>query len=206
MATKIKTLLFDMGNVLVYFSHERMCRQIGQLCGRSADEVRAQLLDSPLQWDFERGFLSEREFHARLQDLLQADFELPALQRAAGDIFDLNHSIVPVLDSLKHQHLRLVLLSNTCITHVNWIRDHWDFLDRFDQLVLSYEAGAIKPEPRIFEIAQAAAECSPHECLYLDDIPAYVDQGRSRGWNAEVFTTTDHLRIVLAGHGINVEI
>ncbi len=29
----IKTFLFDMGNVLVKFCHERMCRQIGELCG-----------------------------------------------------------------------------------------------------------------------------------------------------------------------------
>ena len=41
----IRTCLFDMGNVLLHFCHERMCAQIGGLCGRTAAEVRALLID-----------------------------------------------------------------------------------------------------------------------------------------------------------------
>jgi putative hydrolase of the HAD superfamily len=203
-APPLKTILFDMGNVLVFFCHEKMCRQIGELCGRTSDEVRAHLLDSELQWEFERGLLSEELFKLRLEALLGHPLNSLELQHAAGNIFELNETIVPVLDALKSQGLRLVLLSNTCLTHVKFIRQTWNVLDRFDQLVVSYEAGAIKPEDRIYEAALRAIECEPSECLYFDDIAAYVEKGRTLGLRAEVFTTTEQALLHLRQHGVEL--
>ena len=48
----IRTFLFDMGNVLVHFSHEKMCAQMGALCEKSAEEVRDVLFESGMQADF----------------------------------------------------------------------------------------------------------------------------------------------------------
>jgi putative hydrolase of the HAD superfamily len=203
-ALPLKTILFDMGNVLVFFCHERMCRQIGELCGRTSDEIRKHLLESELQWEFERGLISEDVFQLQLETLLGHRLIAEELHEAAGNIFELNETIVPVLDALKSQGLRLVLLSNTCLTHVKFIRQKWDVLDRFDQLVVSYETGAIKPEPGIYEAALQAIQCAPEECLYFDDIPAYVDKGRSLGLRAEVFTTTDQALEHLRQHGIPI--
>ena len=59
----IRTVLFDMGNVLMPFSHYRMCAQIAVLSGVSTRRTWSLLIDSGLQWKFERGELSEAEFH-----------------------------------------------------------------------------------------------------------------------------------------------
>lgn len=183
----VRTVLFDLGNVLVFFCHERMCRQIGEVCGRSALEVRQALLESAFQAEFERGMVGEVEFHQRLENLFATEFAFDHLRRAAADIFELNHAMLPILDSLKQQRYRLVLLSNTCVSHYEWIRDRFEVLNRFDALVLSFETGAIKPEDKIYSRALQAIDCAPEECLYFDDIPAYVDAGRRFGLQAEVF-------------------
>lgn len=189
----IKTLLCDMGNVLVFFCHERMCRQIGEVCGRSAAEIRECLIDSSLQWEFERGFISEEALHARLEEILNCRLPFPDLIRAVSDIFELNDSMVPVLTALKQREVRLVLLSNTCISHLNFVRSRWDLLNLFDHLVLSYEVGAIKPEDDIYRAALREIRCRPEECLYIDDIAAYVEKGRTFRLRGEVFTTTEKL-------------
>ncbi|WP_437225227.1 HAD family hydrolase [Planctomicrobium sp. SH661] len=204
-ALPLKTLLSDMGNVLVFFSHERMCVQIGEVCGRSAADVRQHLLDSSLQWEFERGLIDESQLHARLEELFQCRISLPDLVRATGDIFELNSTIVPVLAALKKRGMRLVLLSNTCISHVNFIREHWDVLDLFDHLVLSYEVGSVKPEDGIYLAALKEIGCRPEECLYIDDISTYIDKGRTFGLNAEVFTTTAHFLDTLGDYGIQLD-
>ncbi|SFI44297.1 HAD family hydrolase [Planctomicrobium piriforme] len=204
-AGPLKTIVFDMGNVLVFFSHDRMCRQIGKLCGCSGDEMRVQLLESGLQWEFERGLIDEKILHMRLEEIFNCRIDLAALCRATADIFTLNDTIVPVLDELKHRGLRLVLLSNTCRTHVQFIREHWDFLDRFDQLVVSYEVGAIKPEDAMYRAALNAIECRPEEALYTDDIAPYVAKGRSFGLNAAVFTTTEKFLADLRDYGIEID-
>jgi glucose-1-phosphatase len=189
----IRTLLFDMGNVLVHFSHERMCAQIGDLCRRTGSQVRSALIDSGLQWDFERGRLTEAEFHRRLEQLFGCTLDFERLVHAGSDIFELNRPIVPVLKNLKAGGSRLVLLSNTSISHFQFVYRNFGVLDLFDEFVLSYEVGALKPQPEIFRAALEKIACSPAECFYTDDIPEYVAAGRSHGLQAEVFTDVPSL-------------
>ncbi|MCC7422276.1 MAG: hypothetical protein IT428_18515, partial [Planctomycetaceae bacterium] len=157
----IRTCLFDMGNVLLHFSHEKMCAQIGALCGLSELEMRALLHDSGTQLDFERGRMSEPEFHRWLVAKVAMDMEIDALRVAASDIFVLNEPMLPILDRLKELGIRLVLLSNTSVSHFEFIRERFDVLDRFDDFVVSFRAGAVKPEAPIYEAALALYILSP---------------------------------------------
>lgn len=198
----IRTFLFDMGNVLVRFSHERMCEQMGVLCDRTGRDVATLLLDSGLQWDFERGRCDEAGFHRRFEQAVECRIPVADLRHAASDIFEANDEVRTIVRALKERDYRLVLLSNTSIAHYEFIRERWDLLDPFDELVLSYQVGAIKPEPAMFDAALRAIDCRPDEAFYTDDIPAYVEAGRQRGLDAEVFTTAAALREQLAARGI----
>lgn len=200
----IRTFIFDMGNVLVRFSHERMCEQIGALCGKSGPEIRACLIDTGLQWEFERGQCNEKTFHQRLEAATSRRIPIDELRHAASDIFEPNEEVVAIVRGLKSAGHRLVLLSNTSIAHYEFIRSRWDLLEPFDEFVLSYEVGAIKPEPAIFKAALAAIRCLPDEAFYTDDIPAYVEAGRRHGLDAEVFTTAHELRAQLAARRIDL--
>lgn len=200
----IRTFLFDLGNVLLFFSHDRMCAQLGGICGVSSGEMRTLLMDSGLHDDYERGRLLETEFQQRLESLLGRNLDLAALQQAGGDIFESNPPMLPILDVLRARGHRLVLLSNTNETHINWVRGHFDVLQRFDDCVLSFRVGAIKPEPAIYEAALRAIECEPEECFYTDDVPAYVERGREVGLQAEVFGGVEELRAKLLVRGIEI--
>jgi len=200
----IRTVVFDMRNVLVRFSHERMCEQMGRLCGRAEREVRSLLIDSGLQWDFERGRVDEAGFHRRFEEAAGRRVPIGDLRHAASDIFEPTPGVGEIVRSLKGAGYRLVLLSNTSIAHYEFIRSRWDLLEPFDEFVLSYEVGAIKPEPEIFEAALKAIRCRPGEAFYTDDIPAYVEAGRTHGLDAEVFTTAEALRGHLRSRGVDV--
>jgi len=200
----IRTFFFDMGNVLVHFCHDRMCRQLAEVCGSDAATVKRFLFDEGRQADFERGQLTEGELQRAFEERFDRSLPLEDLRRAGSDIFSLNESIVPVVDALRSDGYRLVLLSNTSISHLNWVRDRWDILEHFDHLVTSYEAGGIKPEPAIFEAALGAADCEPEECFYTDDIAEYIVAARSYGIDAELYTDTPSLLDHLSRRGITV--
>ena len=200
----LRTILFDLGNVIVHFSHALMCEQIGGVLNRTGAETRSFLIDSGLMWDFERGKIGEEHLLAAVQSELGLRVEAVALSTACSDIFQLNEPIIPVIESLKRQGLRLVVLSNTSRWHIQWIRQKWDVLDHFDQLVLSYKVGAIKPEPMMYEAALKAIHCKPEECFYTDDIPAYVAKAREFGLQAEVFTDVESFVRQLAERGVTV--
>lgn len=200
----LQAVLFDLGNVLAFFSHDRMCAQIGELCERSRAEIREVLFDSGLQWRFERGQITEREFQRELERVLGCELDFDELVRAGSDIFEENVSLLPVLDELHARGIKLVLLSNTCLSHFRFVADKFRVLERFDDVVLSCEVGHLKPEPEIFEAAIAAIGCPPDRCFYTDDIPEYVAAGRRFGLHAEVFSGTDKLLGHLARLGLDL--
>src|SRR5262245_3045147 len=177
----LKAFIFDLGNVLLLFSHQRMFEQIGALCGREAADVREALLCDDLGGQFERGGLSEEELQAELERRLATRFERETLHRAVADIFTPNEPMLLNVDELKRRGYRLVRLSNTNSIHVRWIESNYDVLSRFDACVLSYEVRALKPELAIYEAAIACAKFAPSECFYTDDIAAYVAGGRACG-------------------------
>lgn len=198
----IRTFLFDMGNVLVHFSHEQMCAQIAAVSGGDVEWIRAFLFDSGLQIEFESGKLSEAEFHALLERHVERTIDIDELRFAASDIFELNAPLLPILNALKSRGHRLVLLSNTSFSHFEFIRRRFDVLDQFDDFVLSYEVGALKPASAIFESALQKIDCEPSECFYTDDIVEYVEMARTFGIHAETFVDAETLVSHLQRHGI----
>jgi putative hydrolase of the HAD superfamily len=200
----IRAFIFDLGNVLLRFSHQRMYDQVAALSRREAEAVRT-VFCSGLGDDYECGRLTAIQMHRELESQLQSVLDPVLLEQAVGDIFELNADMPPLLDELRRRGFPLLLLSNTNETHIRCVRSNFDILDRLDRCVLSYEVGAMKPDPRIYAAAISASGFAAEECFYTDDIPAYVEQGRAAGLQAEVFTGADNLRRTLALRGIQLE-
>ncbi|MFN8706045.1 MAG: HAD family hydrolase [Planctomyces sp.] len=189
----IRTCFFDMGNVLVHFSHEKMCDNIAALCQWPLDRVRQYLIEEGRQWAMERGEMTEEQFQRDLSLAAGRSIDPEQLRIAAADIFCLNDSIVSVLQKLKSSGVRLVLLSNTSITHLRFIEERFDVLRYMDDRVTSFEVGVLKPESAIFEAALRKAECPPDKCFYTDDILPYIEKARTFGIHAHQYTTTEQL-------------
>jgi HAD superfamily hydrolase (TIGR01509 family) len=186
----IDACLIDMGNVLVFFSHAVMCEQIAKVCDCSNDDVRRLLFDSKWQHEIERGEISDVEFHRRWEQHLGHAIDAQALLRAACDIFVPNWEMMPVLAALKQQGKRLVLLSNTCFSHLEFVRNQSNILQEFDALALSCEVGSMKPDPELYLAAIKLAGCDASRCFYTDDIAENIAAGRALGLHAELYTTT----------------
>jgi putative hydrolase of the HAD superfamily len=200
---RIRTCLFDMGNVLLFFSHDRMCAQMGALCGHTAAQTREIVMDSGLQARFECGLPAE-EYHRLFEEAIGTRVNFDDLLRAHSDIFWPNEEIVPVLAALQARNIRLVLLSNTDSAHFAFCRRNFDVLNRFDDFVLSYRVSAMKPADEIYRAATEVIDCDPYECFYTDDIAGYVERGRTFGLEAETYTSVDKLVSDLASRGVDV--
>lgn len=193
----IQTCFFDMGNVLVHFSHDRMVSNLAELCQQSPAHIKSFLMDEGRQWAMERGEVSEEQFQQELSEFCGRPLQLSAVQHALADIFWLNDSIVPVLHRLKSAGKKLVLLSNTSITHLRFIEQNFSVLSLMDERVTSFQVGAMKPDPRIFHAALQTAACPPESCFYTDDIEAYIQQAQSMGIQAHLYRTTEQLVVAL---------
>lgn len=197
-AAVIKFVYFDLGNVLVHFTVERMLRQVGAAAGVDAECIREVVYRGGLQTELECGRITSREFYDRfcLETGTRADYE--TLELAASDIFDLNVSILPILTGLSQAGGPMGILSNTCAMHWEHCRRRFSILQSlFGTFALSYLIGTMKPDAAIFQAAAELAGCRPAEILYFDDMPQHVEGARTAGFDAVQFTSAPQLRAEL---------
>jgi HAD superfamily hydrolase (TIGR01509 family) len=202
-------LYFDLGNVLLYFDHEIAWRQMAAVASPTgkqitADTVRHVVAHSGLEDEYEAGKLTTAEFYERFCRETGTHADMGELMRAASDIFWPNVSIKPVIGALLHARHRLGLLSNTN-------EAHWKFVSQgryglvpggFEVLALSFQIGAIKPDPRIFARAAELASVPRGEIFYTDDRAEHVAAARQAGFDAVVYTSTPQLVAELRRRGV----
>lgn len=190
----IRSLLFDLGNVLVPFDIHRAYRALSLHSGLPQDEVATLIKESGLYPLYESGQCKTEDFRDRFSELLGLNLSQEEFREVWNCIFlpETSTSEELILD-LK-QRYRLVLLSNTNELHYEWLRERYPILNHFDAYTLSYEVKAMKPDERIFAAAVANAKCEPGECFFTDDIEPYIEAARRFGIDAEQFSSEETLR------------
>ncbi len=199
----IKTIFFDLGGVLLNFSHDKMCKNIAKYCDLEDDLVQAHLFKKGLGEQYERGEIDSHTLYQHFCQLSGQNLDFSELMDAVSDIFSPKEEMEPVLKSLKKQNISLFLLSNTCEAHFNFAKKHFDFLQLFDGYILSYEAASRKPERSIYETALVLARAPKEECFYTDDVPEYVDAALSYGIDSHLFEHAEGLVRALKDRDIN---
>lgn len=185
----IKTVYFDIGNVLIFFSLPKMVEQLSSCTGLHPTAIQKGFFETDMRERYEKGLINTEQLYHFFQEKGEKRFSLSEFRAAFADIFTLNTELLPIVKALKKEKIELILLSNTSPCHFEYIRQSYPVIQLFDQQILSYELGTWKPDLRIFQEALKVTNASPEECFYTDDIPEFVAQARSVGLPAEVFTT-----------------
>ena len=197
----LKTVYFDLGNVLIFFSLSRMFDQVAHCTGLSMEEIKQLMIDQQLQDSYERGLLNSQDLYRIFKSKSTHPFSLHEFIEAISDIFTPNTALWPTVERLKKEGIRLILISNTCDSHYNRIYSHYPILRLFDRKILSFEVGHLKPDPQIFQKALSFSQCADSECFFTDDIPAYVAGARKAGLDAELYTDVPSLHRHLIRRG-----
>ncbi|PQO42967.1 HAD family hydrolase [Blastopirellula marina] len=203
----IEFLYFDLGNVLLYFDHDRACRQMARVADASVEEVREVVFFSGMQVRYETGEIDTAGFHDFFCRRTGRSPSQTDLALAASDIFEQNHPTIEIVESLSRQGRRLGILSNTCACHWDFCIDgRYSFLhDCFEQYVLSYEAKSMKPDAGIYQTAIEKAGVAPSSIFFVDDRPENVHGALECGLDAVLFIGADRLQEDLAARGIAID-
>jgi 2-haloacid dehalogenase len=100
---------------------------------------------------------------------------------------------VEILRALKNQGWCLSLLSNFSAEKFLLIKPRYDFLNLFDDIVISGEHSLVKPHPAIYQLALKRIERKAHECLFIDDSPANIETARQLGFHVICFQSPQQL-------------
>ncbi|MBN1393778.1 MAG: HAD family phosphatase [Pirellulales bacterium] len=198
-----KFLYFDLGNVLINFSVERMLRKIGAVAGVSPERAREVIFDEGLMRRHETGRLDGRGFYEAFCEAVGRWPDFDAMVEAATDIFELNWPLLPLVAHLAQSGCPMGILSNTGETHWNHCLGRYRIIgEGFSVHAASYRIGAMKPDGAVYCAAAEMAGYSPEDIFFVDDRPEHVAGARAAGFDAVQFTTAAALAEELRERGV----
>ncbi|MCF0039926.1 HAD family hydrolase [Dyadobacter fanqingshengii] len=187
--SKIKNIIFDLGDVILNIDVPVASKSFAELSGREQAEILELFSKNALFRQFETGELDEAGFRNYIRKILDfSDLSDEAIDTAWNSLLlDLPPERVQLLQNLAKNY-RLFLLSNTSsihITQVNKILEASTGIEKLDDLFetvfLSYEMGLMKPDQRIYEKVLEAAGLKAEETLFLDDNLANIEAASKLG-------------------------
>lgn len=174
----VSFVFIDLNGVLVRFFH-RAFSQIAEEAGVGADIVET------LFWRHNdaacRGELSLQDFNR----IFAGELGMPE--------FDWKKYYMDSVDPMPHigdlvawiaEHYKIGILTNSMPGFVKELRESGRIPDvPYDVIIDSSEVQAVKPEPQIYQVAQAKAAVEPGEILLIDDGRTNLMAADRLGWH-----------------------
>lgn len=193
MNSTITAIIFDFGNVFVkwdvYAVYNRFFPN-PQAVDSFLREIRFA------EWNEHQD--AGRPFQEGIADL-SAQFPHYADLIQAYDTY-WNDSITEVYDGtveiarkLKREGWPLYLLSNFSAEKFPLMQQRFDFLNLFDDMIISGEHNLIKPDPAIFLLTLERIKRSANECLFIDDSLPNIETARTLGFQTIHFQSPEQL-------------
>lgn len=197
----IKTLIFDLGGVLVSLNRERCLENFSKNLGfdNFGDYLNAYAQKGFFA-KYENGDIDSIEFRDEIrkrctkenvqdEDIDEAFFTF---------LTHVDPYKVKLLMELKKKY-HLLLLSN--VNPISWSKccelfydaNEIDIEDVFEKLYLSYRVKASKPGKEIYEHLIKDSGINPEEALFIDDSKANIEAGAEMGLNTLYYDVTKNL-------------
>lgn len=178
----VRFVYFDINGCLVRFYHQAFTR-IAEDSGKQADMVETSF------WHYNdavcRGDMPIAEFNSALGERFDLpDFDWRKYYLAAIEPIEEMRELITWADRYYH----IGLLSNIMPGLIKTMLEK-GLLPKvnYAAIIDSSEAGCIKPEPEIYELAQKKTGVEPSEVLFVDDSRANIMAAEKLGWKVMWF-------------------
>ena len=201
MNTRVDTVIFDLGGVLIDWSPFHLYRKIF-----NSDAEIAGFLEEIDLFNWLLGADADKPFQAGIEELAA---RLPHLAKpilaywhrwpeTINGTFD---NTLAVVAELRGQSVPLYVISNW--SSETWRHaEHYPFLEWFNGVVISGLEGVAKPDRRIFDITCERYKLTPAQCVFIDDIDDNVNTACNLGFTGIHFKDTWSLREQLVELGL----
>jgi len=181
----IRTIIFDIGNVLVDFCWQKMFHGFG-LEGEAFEKIADATVRHQAWQDLDQGIITTEEaIEAFAKEAPEYREYIERIYQDMTKMLEQYDYSIPWIEELKERGYRIYILSN-------WSKPAFDtcqhnvlsFLPLVDGVVFSYEERVIKPDKKIYDIICSRYNINPAEAVFLDDSEKNIISAREFGLNA----------------------
>ncbi|MBC8257954.1 MAG: HAD family phosphatase [SAR324 cluster bacterium] len=191
--SKITTVVFDLGNVLIDWDPRYLYRKLF-----STETEVEWFLDNVCndEWNkkhdagqpFEKGIAELTALYPQFSEQIRNWYD--RCEETLGPMDE----TVEVLAELKKNKIPLFVLSNWSAETFPKAEVLFDFLNWFDGKIISGEIGKIKPDPEIYNILLNTFDLIPQNTVFIDDKLENVEAATNLGMHGIHFHSADLLR------------
>lgn len=172
----IKTVIFDLGGVVVTLDPQQAIRRFQDLGLADAGQRLDSYTQSGIFGDLEHGLITAEDFRREFSKLVGREVTHEACAYAwQGYALEVPERNLQTLVRLRQEGYRVLLLSNTNPYMMEWAESP-DFDGQghpvsyyFDHCYLSYQLKLMKPSEMIFRELLRQEKTFASECLFIDD-------------------------------------
>lgn len=191
--------MLDYGGVMVRHQSDGDQTKLAQITG-----VEKELF-TELYWserpDYDKDVISGTEYWQKIAQCAGTTLTEQVIQ----ELIDLDNCSWMQFDSVMWEWVeqlraagkRVGLISNMPRDLGEALKARTQKLSNFDQLTLSYEIHAVKPEPAVYEHCLDGLDTAPEQTLFLDDRIENVQGAELLGIRAIQFTSRDDVLLRL---------
>lgn len=198
----MKTVIFDVGNVLIHWDARRVYRD-DFASDAEIDEFLAKIGFGLWNLEQDRG-------RSWADGVAQKVAEFPRHEALIRKFSDNWHDAVPGEIREGVAALEAVLATDSpvyAITNFSaekWAEclDRFAFLNHFEDVVVSAHERLVKPDPAIFRVFLERSGLSAEECIFIDDSAANISTADSMGFDTIQMTEPRCLMSKLRVRGV----
>lgn len=207
MSQDIQLIVFDMGHVFIDFEWEAVCQGFCDRAGISQEQFKP-ILQHIGSLGYEHGHIDTASFVAAINQQMVAHGSAPLSEAEFHTLWNAtfreNLAMAELMQSLKKRY-KLYLLSNTNEAHWQFIDTAYQVNRHFEELILSYEVGHVKPKHDIYHEVLKRSGMRAEQCVFIDDLPPNVAAAAEVGMNVVHFQGIDDLVVRLQAMGVTVD-
>ena len=198
----IKNIVFDVGNVLVKWAPSEITA-VAFPDEPFPIDLSQRIFKSPIWYDLNLGKLTEA------QSIKLYNQQMGISEEALEKMMDIvKNSLTPVdgsfelLEAIYDLGIPLYSITDNVKEIVSFLKNKYDFFDKFIGVIVSADIGVLKPSEKIYQHLLDQYQLKPQETVFIDDLITNVEGARKVGMQGIHFIDAAACRYELRHLGV----
>ncbi len=191
---RIEKVIFDLGKVLVKFNPKNPFRNIFK-----TDHEMNFFFKNICTWEwhinqdivYDTRPATERKIKEYPEYSKAISAFYGKFQEMIVGVYDQNIKIALELQKI---NIPIFILSNFPGDQFDIFASNHNFVEQFDDMIISGKVGMKKPDPRIYKLCVSKFNCSPDKTLFIDDRPENTKAAELEGFKTITLDHPDKLK------------